>query len=149
MSSLYAYAHIVHLFCAVIFVGGVFFEGLVLSVMHTKKVSREARREVEKAISSRVVKVMPPVVILLFLSGLVMLHRYAAVLADPFGAPFNIQLTLKLVLALSVLAHFVTAVTKIRRRTLTVVWSKYIHSAVIVHMLLIVFLAKSMFYINW
>lgn len=149
MSQIYAAAHIVHLFCAVIFVGGVFFEGLVLSVLHTKKVSREARREVEKAVSSRVTKIMPPVVITLFLSGLVMLHRYAAVLSQPFATPFNTQLALKLLLAISVLVHFVIAVTKMRRKTLTAAWSKYIHAAVFIHMLGIVFLAKSMFYLSW
>lgn len=37
----YAWAHLAHLFFAVIFVGGVFFEALVLSVMHTSAVSRD------------------------------------------------------------------------------------------------------------
>lgn len=46
--SAYAVAHIIHLFCAIAFVGGVFFETLVLSVLHTKRVSREARREAER-----------------------------------------------------------------------------------------------------
>ena len=49
----YSVAHIIHLFCAIAFVGGVFFETLVLSAVHSKKVSREARREVEKAITRR------------------------------------------------------------------------------------------------
>ena len=47
----YAWAHLAHLFFAVIFVGGVFFEALVLNVMHTSAVSRESRREVERALS--------------------------------------------------------------------------------------------------
>lgn len=46
--SIYALAHIIHLFCAIAFVGGVFFETLVLSVIHSKRVSRESRREVKK-----------------------------------------------------------------------------------------------------
>ncbi|KPN73954.1 MULTISPECIES: CopD family copper resistance protein [Neisseria] len=145
----YSVAHIIHLFCAIAFVGGVFFETLVLSVIHSKRVSREARREVEKAISYRAVRVMPWIVGGVFLSGLAMAHRYAAILADPFGAPFNIQLSLKVLLAFGVLVHFVIAVTKMRRGTLTAAWSKYIHAAVLVHMVLIVLLAKSMFYFSW
>ena len=145
----YSVAHIIHLFCAIAFVGGVFFETLVLSVIHSKRVSREARREVEKAISYRAVRVMPWIVGGVFLSGLAMAHRYAAILADPFGAPFNIQLSLKVLLAFGVLVHFVIAVTKMRRGTLTAAWSKYIHAAVLVHMVLIVLLAKSMFYCSW
>ena len=75
--SAYAVAHIIHLFCAIAFVGGVFFETLVLSVLHTKRVSREARREAEKALSYRAPKVMPWIVAGLFGSGLFMAHRYA------------------------------------------------------------------------
>lgn len=145
----YSVAHIIHLFCAIAFVGGVFFETLVLSVMHSKRVSREARREVEKAISHRAVRVMPWIVGGVFLSGLAMAHRYAAVFADPFGSSFNAQLSLKVLLAFSVLVHFLIAVTKMRRGTLTAGWSKYIHAAVLIHMILIVFLAKSMFYFSF
>ena len=148
--SVYAIAHIVHLYCAIAFVGGVFFEMLVLSVMHTKRVGREARREVERAMSYRAVRVMPPVVIILFVSGLVMaFNRYIPVLSQPFATSFGTMLALKIFLAFSVLVHFFIAVTKMARRTLTVGWSKYIHAVVFTHMLLIVFLAKAMFYLTW
>lgn len=147
--NIYSVAHIIHLFCAITFVGGVFFETLVLSAVHGKSVSREARREVEKAVARRAVRVMPWVVGGLFLSGLVLAHRYAAAFSAPFAAPFNIQLCLKVLLAFSVLVHFLIAVTKMRRGTLTAGWSKYIHSAVFCHMVLIVLLAKTMFYLAW
>lgn len=148
--SLYAIAHTIHLYCAIAFVGGVFFEMLVLSVMHTGRVSRESRREVERAMSYRAVRVMPPVVITLFISGLVMaLDRYIPVLRDPFATSFGTLLTLKILLAFSVLVHFAIAVVKMARRTLTVGWSKYIHAVVFTHMLFIVFFAKAMFYLTW
>lgn len=147
--SNYAIAHIVHLFCAVIFVGGVLFEALVLSVLHTKAVSREARQEVERAISRRATRVMPVVVALLFVSGLVMLHRHVDALLHPFAHAFNTQLVLKILLALSVLGHFVIAVYKMKRGTLTKAWSRYIHLAVAVQMIAIVLLAKTMFYVAW
>lgn len=145
----YSIAHIIHLFCAIAFVGGVIFEALVLSVLHTKQVSRDARREVEKAISRRATRVMPFVVAGVFLSGLAMLHRYADNVMHPFASSFNTQLTLKVALACSILVHFVIAVTKMKRGTLTVAWSKYIHVAVLCQMLLIVWLAKAMFYLTW
>ena len=147
--SVYAVAHIVHLFCAVAFVGGVFFEMLVLSAIHGKQVSHEARKEVEQAISRRAVRVMPWIIIGLFASGLVMAHRYAAVFSNPLASSFSIQLSLKVLLAFSVLLHFVVAVSKMRRGTLTVAWSKYILRAVFYHVLLIVLLAKTMFYFAW
>ena len=147
--SVYAVAHIVHLFCAVAFVGGVFFEMLVLSAMHGKQVSHEARKEVEQAISRRAVRVMPWIIIGLLASGLVMAHRYAAAFSNPLASSFSIQLSLKVLLAFSVLLHFVVAVSKMRRGTLTAAWSKYIHRTVFCHMLLIVLLAKTMFYWSW
>lgn len=148
--SVYAVAHIVHVYCAIAFVGGVFFEMLVLSVLHTGRVSREARREVEKAMSYRAVRVMPFVVALLFASGIVMvLNRYMPLLSQPFATSFGTMLALKILLAASVLVHFAIAVVKMAKSTLTVGWSKYIHAVVFSHMLLIVFLAKAMFYFTW
>ncbi|MDK4574575.1 CopD family copper resistance protein [Kingella kingae] len=147
MSQLYPWAHIIHLYCAIAFVGGVIFEALILSSLHSKQISKEARREAERVISRRAVRVMPFIVIGVFLSGLTMLHRYADLLRDPFASSFALQLTLKLCLAGGVLLHFLIAVYKIRTQTLTVKWSKYIHAVVLVQMLGIVLLAKTMFYV--
>ncbi len=145
----YTIAHIIHLYCAIAFVGGVIFEALILSALHSPAVSRDARREVERAISRRAVRVMPFVVAGVFLSGLAMVHRYVDVLRNPLASAFGIQLLIKILLAFSILAHFLIAVSKMRRNTLTVAWSKYIHAAVLIQMLAIVFLAKSMFYIHF
>ncbi|MDO5357735.1 MAG: hypothetical protein Q4E77_09630 [Conchiformibius sp.] len=147
MTQAYPIAHIIHLFCAVIFVGGVFFEALILSVLHSKTVPREVRQTAEKAISARAVRVMPFVVAGVFLSGLLLAHRYAAVLRAPWESAFGIQLALKIALACGVLLHFLIAVCKMRRGTLTAAWSRYIHAAVLVQMIAIVLLAKTMFYI--
>lgn len=148
MNQLYPWAHIVHLYCAIAFVGGVIFEALILSSLHSQHISREARREAERVISRRAVRVMPFIVAGVFLSGLVMLHRYGTLLRDPFASAFSTQLTLKLMLAVGVLLHFVIAVYKMRTNTLTVAWSKYIHTAVFLQMMGIVLLAKTMFYIS-
>ena len=109
---------------------------------------KKKENEAERVISRRAVRVMPFIVLGVFGSGLVMLHRYIDLLRDPFASAFSIQLTLKLCLATGVLVHFLIAVYKIATRTLTVAWSKYIHAAVLVQMLGIVLLAKTMFYIH-
>lgn len=85
----YVIAHIVHLYCAIAFVGGVIFEALILSVLHSSCVSRESRREVEQAISRRAVCVMPWIVGAVFLSGGAMVHRYLDVLKQPFASSFG------------------------------------------------------------
>lgn len=145
----YFWAHIVHLFCAIMFVGGVFFEALVVSAIHGKNVPTEARKAVEPALSARAVRVMPWVVGTLFASGLIMAHRYADVLAHPSASAFGMQLTLKITLACSILIHFAIAVYKMKTHTLTRAWSRYIHRAVLVQMVMVVLLAKTMFAWSW
>ena len=108
---------------------------------------KAARKQAEAAVSRRARKVMPWVVALLFISGLLMAHRYSALLTQPLASAFGLQLSLKIVLAASVLGHFVVAVTKMRQGTLTAAWSRYIHVAVLVQIILIVLLAKTMFYL--
>ncbi|MDO5058353.1 MAG: hypothetical protein Q4D82_00235 [Neisseria sp.] len=148
MSS-YALAHIVHLFCALVFVGGVFFEALVLSALHKGTLPKEVRRQAEQTVARRAAKVMPFVVLGVFVSGITMaVVRWLPVLADPSASAFGIQLALKILLACGVLLHFVIAVTKIRKGTMNKAWSRYIHTAVLVQMILIVLLAKTMFYLG-
>lgn len=146
---MYQTAHIIHLFCAILFVGGVLFEALILSALRNSGVSDGTRRETEAAVAARAVKIMPWAVGLLFLSGLAMLHRYLPLLAAPLQSAFAAQLGLKLLLATSVLLHFTAAVRRMKRKTMTAAFSRYIHRAVLIHMLLIVLLAKTMFYLNW
>jgi hypothetical protein len=58
-------------------------------------------------------------------------------------------LWIKIVLALSVLAHFITAMTLSGTGRLKSRHFQIIHLSVFCHVVLIVFLAKAMFYITW
>ena len=85
--STYALAHIIHVYCAIAFVGGVFFRNAGSSVLHTGRVSRESRREVERAMSHRAVRVMPIIVITLFYQR----HRYGVQPLSANAAPSSRQ----------------------------------------------------------
>ena len=137
-----------HLFAALIFIGTVFFEVLMLEGVR-KQVPREAMRAVEQAIGRRARRIMPWVLLVLYGAGIGMAWNYRAVLADPWSSGFGTLLTLKIVLAISVLGHFITAMTlggtgKLRSRHFQI-----IHISVFCHVILIVFLAKAMFYLHW
>ena len=137
-----------HLFAAIMFVGTVFFEVLILEGIR-KPVGREVMRTVELAIAQRARRLMPFVILALYGAGLGMAWQYWDVLAHPFASSFALLLWIKIVLALSVLAHFITAMTlsgtgKLRSRHFRI-----IHLSVFCHVVLIVFLAKAMFYISW
>jgi hypothetical protein len=138
---------LLHLFAAFIFVGTVFFEVLMLEGIRSH-VPRDAMRAVEIAIGQRARKFMPFVIIVLYGAGISMAWQYRGILAQPFDSVMGTLLSLKILLALSVLVHFITAIRRSAAGTLNARQFKLIHLSVFLHMLAIVFLAKAMFYLN-
>ncbi|MFV3369890.1 CopD family copper resistance protein [Pseudomonas sp. NY15435] len=140
---------VLHLFAAIMFVGTVFFEVLILESVH-HHVPARAMRMVDGALGRRLRRVMPWVILTLFGSGLGMLHlRYAPLLVDPLATSFATLLSLKLLLAASVLGHFIFAMYSFRVGRMTGQRSRRIHYSVFAHVVLIVLLAKGMFYLSW
>lgn len=137
-----------HLFAAIMFVGTVFFEVLILEAIR-KPVGREAMRVVETEIGRRARRLMPFVIAVLYAAGIAMAWQYRDVLAHPLDSSFSTLLTIKIVLALSVLAHFITAVTLGARGKLKSRQVRFIHASVFAHVVLIVLLAKAMFHVTW
>jgi hypothetical protein len=151
-SSATAMTHFVlitlHRLAAVTFAGIVFFEVLVLEGIR-RPVGRETMRTVEIAIGRRARRFMPFVIAVLYLAGVGMAWQYRGELAHPFESSFATLLWVKIVLALSVLAHFITAMTLSGRGKLRTRHFQFIHLSVFCHMLAIIFLAKAMFFITW
>ena len=137
-----------HLIAAIMFVGTVFFEVLILEGIR-KPVGRDVMRTVETAIGRRARRLMPFVILVLYGAGISMAWQYSDMLAHPFGSSFATLLWIKILLAVSVLAHFITAVTLGARGKLKSRHFKLIHLSVFCHVVLIVFLAKAMFYVTW
>jgi len=139
---------ILHLFAALVFVGTVFFEVLMLEGVR-KRVPREAMRLLETEIAARARRVMPWVLLVLYSAGLGLAWQHRAALAHPFASSFGLLLTLKIVLALSVFGHFLTAMSLQRRGRMNARAFQRIHLSVFCHMVGIVLLAKAMFYLHW
>jgi hypothetical protein len=137
-----------HLFAAIMFVGTVFFEVLILESTR-KPLGREVMRSVETAIGRRARRLMPFVMAILYAAGIAMAWQYRDALRHPFDSSFATLLTIESALAISVLAHFITAITLSARGKLKSRHFKLIHISVFCHVVLIVFLAKAMFYIAW
>lgn len=136
---------IVHLFAALLFVGTVFFEVLMLEGIR-KHVPKEAMRSVEAALGQRARAIMPWVLLLLFGAGFGLAWYHRMALANPFSSHFGMLLALKILLGLSVFGHFLTAMALHRLGRLRSRASQRIHISVFIHVVLIVLLAKSMFY---
>jgi hypothetical protein len=132
-----------HLFAAFIFVGTVFFEVLILEGIRPQ-VQRDVMRQVETAIGRRARKIMPWTIMVLYGAGIAMAWHYRLVLAHPLAGGFATLLSLKILLALSVLGHFITAMVLGSKGLLRSRHFKRIHISVFIHMLGIVLLAKLM-----
>ncbi|MFA5662941.1 CopD family copper resistance protein [Castellaniella sp.] len=137
---------ILHLYAAIFFVGTVFFEVIILEGIRPA-LGRETMRNVELAIGQRARRIMPFVILILFGAGLAMAWQFRAELAHPLGSHFATLLWIKIILAFSVLGHFITAITLSGTGRLKSRHFKWIHVSVFCHVVLIVFLAKAMFFL--
>lgn len=135
----------IHLLAAVAFAGTVFFEVVLLASVH-RQVPRQHMKPVEEAIGTRATAVMPWVLLTLYVAGAGLVWHYRGVLAHPFDSSMGTLMTLKIVLALSVLAHFFAAMWWRRHGQLSGRRSHRLHLSVFCHVFLIVVLAKAMFY---
>ncbi|AZD67668.1 hypothetical protein SAMN04489802_2744 [Pseudomonas chlororaphis] len=138
-----------HLFAALVFIGTVFFEVLFLEHIR-KQLPAKLMVLLEQGIAQRARQLMPWVLLALFGAGLGMVWvRYLPVLAAPLASSFGTLLLLKVVLAASVLGHFLVAMLLFRSGRMNARYSRFIHHSLFGHMLLIALLAKAMFYLNW
>lgn len=137
-----------HLLAAVAFAGTVFFEVVMLEGIR-KHLPREIMREVERAIGNRAVRIMPWVLLVLYSAGIGMAWQHQAALAQPLASSFGLLLGIKIILAISVFGHFVTAMLWRKRGLLNRQRSQRLHLSIFFHILAIILLAKAMFYLHW
>ena len=133
MEALYPYILIVHLFCAIFFIGYLFVDIFILNFI--KKANAEFNKELFSAFG---VKIMPFVVLVLFLSG--------GALAGFHFRPLNFLFSIKIILAFGILSlvvfslfcHFI-----LKKKN---PFGNFIHPFIFVICVFIVILAKLMNY---
>jgi uncharacterized protein len=144
VSAWYPLIVLLHLSCAIVFVGAVTFEVLVVESLH-KHFDGATMQRIELTVMERVRRFMPIVVILLFVSGGVLLDIRCNGIAC-VGSRFGNLLLLKVLLAFGVLGVFVNAMWASRHGRMDVCRFRHTHRIVLGLMIGIVFLAKTMFY---
>src|SRR5690348_6988701 len=103
MLAWYPWIVLLHLACAIVFVGAVAFEVIVVESLH-KHFDIVTMQRIEQAVMARVRRYMPVVVVLLFASGFMLFD----IRCDGFacvGSRFGNWLLLKVVLAFGVLGR--------------------------------------------
>lgn len=138
----------VHLLAAMAFAGTVFFEVVLLGGVHGK-VAAQHMRPVEQALGTRATAVMPWVLLALYSAGAGLAWQHRALLAHPLASSMGLLMAIKIALALSVLLHFFTAMWWRRKGQLNGRRLHRLHLSVFCHVLVIVLLAKAMFYLHW
>ncbi len=144
----YGVLQVLHLLAAIAFAGTVFFEVVMLEGVR-RHLPHEVMRQVEQAVGNRAVRVMPWVLLTLYGAGIGLAWQHRASLSQPLATSFGSLLTLKILLAISVLGHFAAAMIWRRRGLLNGRRSRRLHFSVFGHVLMIVLLAKAMFYLQW
>lgn len=146
MASYYGVFLTIHLLCAITFIGAVFFEVLVIEPI-VKRLPPGVGEQISDEIPRQVRVFMPWVVALLFITGGLMFWVHFSSRSDFFQTRFGLLLTIKLVLAFSVLGVFVAAMRAAAKGTMDPCRFKHTHRIVASLMLGIVLLAKGMFYL--
>ncbi|MEO7063376.1 MAG: hypothetical protein ABI082_06330 [Dokdonella sp.] len=145
MAVWYPWIVLLHLSCAIVFVGAVTFEVVVVESLH-KHFDRVTMQRIEQAVMARARRFMPVVVVLLFLSG-GMLFDIRCGGFSCVGSRFGNLLLLKVLLAFGVLGVFVNAMWAMRHGRMDICQFRHTHRVVLAMMIGIVFLAKTMFFL--
>ncbi|MEW9625079.1 CopD family copper resistance protein [Rhodanobacter geophilus] len=142
----YPWIVLLHLSCAIVFVGAAAFEVFVLEGLH-EHIDIATMGRIETAVMARVRRFMPVVVLLLFLSGFALFDLRCNGLRCIGSARFGWFLLAKVALAFGVLGVFVNAVWAGARGRMDACRFRHTHRIVLAMMAAIVFLAKTMFYL--
>ncbi|PAF53658.1 copper resistance protein CopD [Helicobacter sp. 13S00482-2] len=146
MQAIYPFILIIHLFCAIIFLGYLFFDVVIFP--NIKRIfGEEVSSKASKAISARGVKIMPLCVLGLLITGGMMLSNYINTNSGWFDTNLQKLLLIKVFLALVIILMVAISLTYafILKKPSPV--RKIIHPVAIVLGFFIVILAKLMFFV--
>ncbi len=146
LNTMYPFLLVIHLFCAIIFVGYLFFDVIIYPNVK-KMLGDEIDKKVSSAIQKKARKIMPFCVLLLLLTGGMMLSRYIGGDIGYLNSKLQILLLIKTGLA-SIIFLFVAIslscafVFKCKNPV-----GNIIHPVAFTLAIFIVIIAKLMFYI--
>ena len=107
MQTLYPYFLTIHLLCAIVFLGFIFCDVVLLSML-----KRTLGENALQVMMRRGTKIMPICVLLLVLTGGAMMTQYldfGSGLAGLFGTPLQALLSIKIILALIIVGFVINA----------------------------------------
>lgn len=140
----YTIALIIHVICAIIFLGFVFTDVVILTVVRKNK-GNDFYEQMMESIIKRGIKIFPIIVLTLIASGGYMFTKYINSEAGFFNTTMQQLLMLKVFLVFLIVAGVIYSIyIKITKKE-PVPFMKYFHEYVLIAGLFIVILAKIMF----
>ncbi len=144
MVDTYTIVLIVHLVLAIFFIGFVFADVVVLSVLKSQ-FDEQVYKKIKMAISSRARKIYPPSVLVLILSGGFMLSRYINSTDGFFETTLQKLLIVKTFLAFVIASGIIYSLTmRMKKKAQHPFMAQHFHKVALVLGLIIVVLAKLM-----
>ncbi|WP_267523896.1 copper resistance protein CopD [Campylobacter sp. MG1] len=144
MEAFYPLALIIHIFCAIIFVGYLFFDVVIFSKVK-KSLSKDCN-DIENSISKKAIKIMPICVFLLLFSGGFMMSRWVnsdlGYFNELYQKVFMIKVICACLIFLAVIFSLFCKFMKIKNPI-----SSIIHPLALILATIIVICAKLMFYV--
>ncbi|MGZ0714231.1 hypothetical protein [Pseudomonas palleroniana] len=137
---MYSWLLIVHLLAAIAFIGTLFFEVVVWHSAR-EELAWSAQFTSEQAIARRSRRVLHLVVIVLYSAGLGLAWHWWSM---PWTGRFALLLSLKILLALSIIGHYLLLAYWLSRKRLSAKRALWLRRSILAHMVLIVILAKSL-----
>ncbi|MCQ6254900.1 hypothetical protein [Pseudomonas sp. Q11] len=142
---MYGVLLVIHLLAAIAFIGTLFFE---VCIWHAARrpLAEGARNAADQAIAQRSRHVLHGVVLLLYGAGIGLAWQHRGALSQPLNNSFGLLLSLKILLALSIIGHYLWLAYWLKSGRLTPRRACWLRRSILGHMVLIVVLAKGMFY---
>ena len=144
-SIMYGVLLVTHLLAAIAFIGTLFFEVFIWHAAR-RPLSQAVREGVDQAIAQRSRHVLHGVVLVLYGAGIALAWQHRGALSQPLSNSFGLLLSLKILLALSIVGHYVWLAYWLKSGRLTPSRACWLRRSILGHMVVIVVLAKGMFY---
>ena len=141
---IYTLIKTLHLLAAIAFVGTLFVQVVILWSA-SRSLDGSVRQQLSQGIGQRARKVIHWVALVLYGAGFMLAMQYKPLLADPSATRFGTLLSIKILLALLIIGHYVALIFLRRGSRIGERGMHLLNISLLVHAVLVVVIAKFMF----
>lgn len=141
---LYLSLKTLHLLMAIAFIGTLFFQVFILAPVG-RQLPEDMRGRMSSLLGQQARQVIHWVALLLYGAGITLVWPYRQALADPLASTFAFLLSVKLLLAVLIIGHYVALIVLRIKGRVTERGMRMLNISLLVHAVALVFCAKAMF----